>query len=117
MKQILLLNSLICIYIGSIAQCENNLSFKSYSQAISIITSNHHNVVASLPAGKSSWIVSAKYYSCDAQSGYLIYSTRKGHVYIHQGVPYRVWRGFVSASSSGVYYNNNVRGKYLLRLL
>jgi hypothetical protein len=33
-------------------------------------------------------------------------------VYMHPGVPWSVYRGLMSAASMGVYYNQNIRGRY-----
>jgi len=33
-------------------------------------------------------------------------------IYDHPGVPYSVYRGLMSASSMGAYYNRQIRGRY-----
>lgn len=33
-------------------------------------------------------------------------------VYMHPGVPYAVYAGFIHASSLGAYYNRYIRGRY-----
>ncbi len=88
--------------------------FYSYSQAINSIEKSTFKVTDRLPNGKSSWIVSADYYSCDGNYGYLVYTTDKGKRYIHEKVPTSVWNEFKTASSNGSYYVHNIKGKYRL---
>lgn len=88
--------------------------FSSYNQAIKAVKSVNFKTTDRLPYGKSSWIVSATFYSCDGTSGYLVYSTDKGKEYIHEKVPFSIWLDFKNASSSGSYYVHNVKGKYRL---
>ena len=56
--------------------------FDSYSQAISSIENSTFKLNDKLPYGKSSWIASANYYSCDGNYGYLVYTTDKGKEYV-----------------------------------
>jgi len=88
--------------------------FYSYNQAINAIQNATFKSTDNLPYGKSSWITSANYYSCDGNTGYLVYTTDKGKEYVHEKVPLRVWTEFKNASSSGSYYVNNIKGKFRL---
>ena len=88
--------------------------FYSYSVAITEIQNADFKLTDKLPYGKSSWITSAKYYSCDGYSGYLVYTTDKGKEYIHEKVPIRIWTNFKNAFSSGSYYVSNIKGNYRL---
>lgn len=88
--------------------------FYSYSQAINAIQNAIFKTTGNLPFGKSSWITSANFYSCDGYTGYLVYSTDKGKEYVHEKVPLRVWTEFKNASSSGSYYVSNIKGRYRL---
>ena len=88
--------------------------FYSYSQAIRAIKAATFKTIDNLPYGKSSWIASATYYTCDDKTGYLVYTTDKGNEYIHEKVPIRVWSEFKNASSSGSYYVYNIKGRYRL---
>lgn len=94
-------------------QC-NNLppTFSSYSQAIRLIQNTRFTYTDKLPSEKSSWITSAYYYSCNGIDGYMIYSTNKGHQYIHSRLPLYVWKAFKSASSSGSYYARNIKSRF-----
>ena len=47
-------------------------NFYSYSQAIQEIKNATFKYTENLPYGKSSWIISASFYSCDGSTGYLI---------------------------------------------
>lgn len=89
--------------------------FSSYSQAISEIKSATFKSIDDLPHGKSSWIISATFYTCDGIFGYLIYATDKGKEYIHEKVPVRIWTEFKNASSSGSYYVKNIKGRFQLQ--
>lgn len=95
----------------------NNLpdNFISYTQAISLVKKSSFKIEETANTSNSSWIRSAKYYSCDGQTGYFIYTT-KDHEYIHKGVPVNVWEEFKKASSKGSYYDRNIRYKYQLNL-
>ena len=86
--------------------------FNSYSQAKSIIHNTTFKYTDKLPYGKSSWIASATFYSCDGSTGYLVYTTDKGREYIHEKVPIRIWEEFKNASSSGSYYVHNIKGRF-----
>lgn len=88
--------------------------FSSYSEAIKQIEAAHFQLTDALPDYKSSWIASAKWYSCDARVGYLIYTTDKGRSYIHEKVPIVIWSNFKMAISSGSYYVQNIKGEYRL---
>lgn len=74
-------------------------NFKSYSEANTQIKKSTFKLTENLPIGKSSWIIYANYYSCDGKYGYLFYTTNKGE-YIHENVPYSVWKQFKTANSS-----------------
>ena len=113
--------SLFLILIFSFACNSQNCnqlptSFSSYSSAISKVKSSTFKIKETANTSSSSWITSAKYYSCDGQAGYFIYTTNSGYEYIHKGVPVYVWEGFKNASSKGSYYDANIKGRYRLPL-
>lgn len=117
MKQIFLTLTLLLLIGASVtSQSCRKLpdKFYSYSQAIELIKNATFNSTDKLPYGKSSWIISATFYSCDGSTGYLVYTTDKGRKYIHEKVPMRVWIDFKNASSSGSYYVQNIKGRYRL---
>jgi hypothetical protein len=91
-------------------------SFKSYTEAISKIKEAKFKIKESANTSGSSWVTSANFYSCDGESGFLIYTTNKGYEYIHQGLPISIWNGFKNASSKGSYYNANIKRRYQLRI-
>ena len=64
----------------------------------------------------SSWITSAKYYSCDGVTGYFVYTTIKNREYIHKGVPLKVWEDYKNACSKGSYYDHNMNNRYRIQL-
>jgi hypothetical protein len=90
--------------------------FPSYSEAISLVKSSSFAIKEDVNTSNSSWITSAKYYSCDGRNGYFIYTSTNGQEYIHSGVPRYIWDGFKSAESKGNYYNSRIKGRYQLQL-
>jgi len=92
------------------------VNFSSYSQAISLVKRSAFKINESANTSNSSWITSAKYYSCDGVKGYFIYTTIKNREYIHKGVPVNVWEDFKNASSKGSYYDYNIKNRYRLQL-
>ena len=90
--------------------------FTSHNQAIFFVKRSKFKVEETANTSSSSWIMAAKYYSCDGNTGYFIYSTNKGYEYIHCKVPAYVWEGFKKAKSKGTYYNTNINNKYQLKL-
>ncbi len=116
MKKILItVFALLFIANVCISQCNTLPSkFSSYSQAAKAINNTSFTTTDRLPDGKSSWISSANYYSCDGSYGYMIFTTAKGGKYIHEGVPVNVWNSFKNAPSSGSYYDYNIKNRYRL---
>ena len=117
MKQITtILLILLCFSFSCKSQSCTDLpdKFVSYSEAISAIQDAEFKYTDKLPSGKSSWIATANYYSCDGKTGYLVYSTNKGKEYIHEGVSKNVWIEFKTAPSSGSYYVYNIKNNYRL---
>lgn len=88
--------------------------FSSYSSAVNAIRHSSFAFQDKLPNSKSSWIISANYFSCDSKQGYMIYSTSKGRQYIHEGIPFNTWNAFKNSESSGSYYVYHIKGKYRL---
>ena len=91
-------------------------SYDSHNEAIAIIKQTKFLFTDYLPAGNSSWIAKAKYYSCDNRIGFLILTTIRGKEYIHKNVPNDIWRAFTKSPSNGSYYNTNIKGRYRLIL-
>lgn len=87
--------------------------FSSYEEAVSKISKASFRVSESVNTSKSSWIRSAKYRSCDGQTGFLIIGTDSKE-YIHKDVPLSIWNNFRKASSFGSFYNENIKNRYKL---
>jgi hypothetical protein len=117
MKYVLVLLCSIIVISCSSQNC-NQLpsSFSSYTQAIRQVKSASFQLKDVANTSSSSWITSAKYYSCDGETGYFIYTTNRGYEYIHQGVPLSMWKVFKNASSKGEYYNDYIKGNYQLEV-
>jgi len=114
MKKLLSVIFIALLFFSCHSQDCNNLpvNFKSYNEAISKIEKSKFKFEDEANTSRSSWITSAKYYSCDGIAGYFIYSTNRNHVYIHKDVPIEIWRQFKTASSLGSFYDNNIKYKY-----
>jgi hypothetical protein len=90
-------------------------SFSNYDQATEVVLSSNFKLTDKADVSGSSWITSAKYFSCDGLSGFFIIET-SNRTYIHQDMPYEVWENFKNADSKGSFYSRNIRGNYQLKL-
>ncbi len=105
---------LICSYsICSFSQNNCNKTFKSYNEAQQFLNQQIFSFTDIADCSESSWIRSAKYYSCDNKTGYIKYTT-DSKTYIHEKLPISVWNNFKNAPSKGTYYNANIKHKYRL---
>lgn len=87
-------------------------NFQSYRVAIRTIQNTSFELTDELPFGKSTWFLSAAYYSCDNYFGYLVYSTQDRKEHILESVPLKVWAEFKAAKETAAYYLQNIKGKY-----
>lgn len=87
--------------------------FKTYTEASLKIAGATFKISESVNTSKSSWIRSAKYRSCDGQTGFLLIGT-DDREYIHKGVPLSIWNSFRKAVSFGSYYNAYIKNRYRL---
>ena len=87
-------------------------NFRSYPEATRAIQNTSFVFTDELPFGKSSWFLSADYYSCDGYFGYLEYSTQDRKEHILERVPLKVWTEFKAAKITLTYYTQNIKGKY-----
>jgi len=118
MKIQIILYFLLAVTLSCNSQDCNKLPerFTSHNQAIIFVKRSIFKVEETANTSSSSWIMAAKYYSCDGNTGYFIYSTNKGYEYIHDRVPTYVWEGFKKAQSKGSYYDINIKNKYQLKM-
>lgn len=103
-----------------ITSCGNNCaeipnSFSNFDQAKKIVLSSNFKLTDKADVFGSSWITSAKYFSCDGLSGFFVIETGN-RTYIHQDMPYEVWENFKNADSKGSFYSRSIRGYYQLKL-
>jgi hypothetical protein len=109
------------IVIITIISCENNdceqlpSSFTSFYEAEEKISNADFIFIDNISTYKSSWIVGAKYYSCDNKTGFFILET-ENKIYIYQNLPIKIWLGFKNSTSFGRYYNTYIKNKYKLQL-
>lgn len=91
-------------------------TFETYKQAEEAIQRAKYEYRDSIDLSESSWLAWAEYLSCDGKTGYFIYETKKGEVYIHQNLPVEIWQSFISATSKGSYYVKNIKNRYRLKI-
>ena len=85
--------------------------FSSFEEAIKFIKNANFKFKEATNTSKSSWILSATYFSCNEDSGYVIVGMQKNE-YLYQGIPKSLWEEFKNAKSLGQFYDENIRGKY-----
>ena len=88
-------------------------AWKSKKKAVESIESTAFNVSDTAVPNYKSWLVSAHFYSCDGEIGYLIIKGNK-KTFLHQNVPMAVWQSLKNAKSMGGYYNFYIRNRYQL---
>jgi hypothetical protein len=105
---------LLLLFNAATAQTCDDLpvQFRSFTQAMKAIQNTDFVLTEELPAGASTSIISASYYSCDNYFGYLVYSTQDLKQYIFERVPYKVWTEFKTAKTTIIYFVQNIQGKY-----
>lgn len=89
--------------------------FTTYKSAIEAIQSADFRIEEKLNTDRSSWIRSARYYSCNGIEGYALITTDKT-TYVHTNVPYELWKSFNAANSFGRFYNSRLKEQYQLNL-
>ena len=94
----------------------NNKKFSSYSEAKQYVQTYDFQLSEEENLQRSSWMSKANYYSCDGLVGYFTYETKNGKKYIYRNLPIEVWQGFQNADSSGGFYNENIKGRFILFL-
>jgi len=118
MKKILVLLILIVFASCNNQNCTdiNNKKFSSYSEAKQYVQTFDFQLREEENLQRSSWMSKANYYSCDGLVGYFIYEITNGKNYIYRNVPRVVWQGFKNADSRGAFYNQNIKGRFVLVL-
>ena len=115
-------SKLLLLFSVILFSCKQNSElpkqFSSYDEAVNKVENANFKIEENADVeGKSenNWIESAKYFANDEQSGFLIINM-KGKEYIFDEVPITVWNDFKSSDDMGKYYNQSIRGKYILTL-
>ena len=118
MKKLLLLLLLFAFVSCNTQNCDqiNNKKFSSFSEAKQYVETFDFQLSEEENLQRSSWMKKANYYSCDGLVGYFSYETKTGKDYIYRNVPKEVWQGFKNADSPGGYYNQNIKGRFVLVL-
>ncbi len=108
---------LVFILLANIVFSNNcDVSFSTYSQAVKYVQSHSFKLTDEIDCNRSSWIRSAKYYSCDGETGFMIFTTDT-YIYIHKELPIDIWDEWKEASSLGSFYNENIKHRYHMYLL
>lgn len=94
----------------------NNKKFSSYSEAKQYVQTFDFQLSEEENLQHSSWMKKANYYSCDGVVGYFTYETKNHKNYIYRNIPRVVWQGFKNADSRGAFYNQNIKGRFVLVL-
>lgn len=116
MKYLFVILSLFIFRTAQSQNCDELPSlFTSQQIALYKVELSKFNFKESIDTSKSSWIRGLSFYACDRKTGFLIMET-KSQKYIHQEVPVLLWEKLKKASSFGTFYNDNIRGKYKIRL-
>jgi hypothetical protein len=118
MKKTLVLIFLISLGIILNAQIDNcvhtNTNWKSEKEAIRTIESESFAKTEEIEGDIDSWMVSAHYYSCNEDFGFLIVKGQKKS-FVHQNVPVAIWQALKDARSKGGYYNFYIKNKFQLQ--
>ena len=116
MKYISVLILLLTCIICRGQDCDKLVStFQSYTNALNTISKTRFKISESANTSSSSWIRSAKYFSCGGSTGFLIIEANSQN-YIHQNVPFNIWNSFKNSPSFGQYYNKFIKNRYRLYL-
>ena len=115
-------SKLLLLFSVILFSCKQNSElpkqFSSYDEAVNKVENASFSTVEEAETeGKSenNFIESAKYYSNDDVKGFLILNFN-GKEYIFDEVPITVWNDFKSSDDMGKYYNQSIRGIYILTL-
>lgn len=109
----------ICCSLLILTACSKNGcdnlpdKFSSYEEAERKIETTEFYIREELRTPESSWIYGATYYSCDGELGFLEVETDHGNYY-HKDVPVEIWKAFKSTESTGKFFNEELRGNYVL---
>ena len=90
--------------------------YSSYAEAITSVKKASFAFTDVANISESSGIRAASYYSCDGETGYLIFATDKQE-YIHENVPINVWIEFKNAESFVWYYDRNIKYRYRMTFI
>ena len=58
-------------------------------------------------------VLSAKYYSCDHDQGYLVVKFHDDELLVYKGVPLKTWFEFKFANSSDLYYKEEIKYNFV----
>ena len=118
MKAVLIFFLLVIVNISLLACPDNcdvsSTSWKSEKEAIDALEKEAFLFSESFKNESESWLLSASYYCCDGQNGYLVIHSQKKD-FIHSSVPLVVWQDLKNANSKGGFYNFYIKDKYTFK--
>jgi hypothetical protein len=97
---------LVTISVNAGAECRQLAVVKYRPSLVCLDTMDYGNT------NKSSWVRGAWY---NSQADYMVINLQ-GTLYHYCRVPSEIWKGLISASSHGTYYNANIKGRFDCRL-
>ncbi len=99
------------LHAGSDNCAVSSASWKSEKEAIDVLEKADFLFSESFNSESESWLISASFYSCDSETGYLVIHGPKKD-FVHSTVPIVVWHDLKKAHSKGGFYNFYIKGKY-----
>ncbi len=117
--------TMLCINVPVFSQVEHNyevgpqsancdtLDITSYTlgEAISAIDHTTFRYQQQFKISRTYGIMSARFYSCDGNSGYLVIKVDKKDV-IYLEVPETKWKGMISSVDINGFYDTEIKGNY-----
>ena len=94
------------------ANCDTlDISSFSLDEAISAIELSTFRYQQQFKISRTYGIMSARFYSCDGNSGYLILKVDKKDI-IYLEVPETIWKGLISSADINGFYDAEIKGNY-----
>lgn len=117
--------AILCIKSQVFAQVEHNyevgpqsancdtLDISSYplKEAISVIDLTTFRYQQQFKISRTYGVMSARFYSCDGNSGYLVIKVDKND-FIYLEVPESKWKGLISSADINGYFEREIKGNY-----
>ena len=94
------------------ANCDSlDITSSTLEDAISTIELTTFRYQQQFKISRTYGIMSAKYFSCDGQTGYLVLKVDKEDL-IYLEVPDSKWKGLIGSADINGFYDTEIKGKY-----